>query len=206
MRFCGSDRRQGAARVLEEVVMGLATDVSTIGSTPAYKSEEFGGIATLEDSTKTSLERRYGSDLSIKRENTTTKRVLRPCFWEAFVRLNGFRRLLPNWDSYDAVEISHEAIAVAQDLLYQAQEDFYPSLEEEGKEDMLKPIAVVPLGDGGVQLEWGGSAAEIEVEISPIGEFAFLLLRGRGAKRTYEEGHRRSISDIMVRLAHVLGP
>ncbi len=187
--------------------MGLATDVSTIGSTPAYKSEEFGGIATLEDSTKTSLECRYGGDVSIKRENTTTGQDLRPCFWEAFVRLNGFRRLLPNWDSYDAVKISSKAIDVAISLLSQVQEeDFYFSLEKKGRDDMLKPIAVVPLGDGGVQLEWGGSAAEIEVEISPIGEFAFLLLRGRGAKRTYEEGHRRSISDIMVRLAHVLGP
>lgn len=187
--------------------MKSTTDVSTIGSTPAYTGEDFERIATVKDSTQTQPEREYERDVRrIERENTTTKRVLRPCFWEAFVRLNGFRRLLPNWDSYDAVEISHEAIAVAQDLLYQAQEDFYSSLEEEGKEDMLKPIAVVPLGDGGVQLEWGGSAAEIEVEISPIGEFAFLLLRGRGAKRTYEEGHRRSISDIMVRLAHVLGP
>lgn len=185
--------------------MGMTTDVSTIDSTPAYTGEDFERIATVKDSTHTQPERQYDRDLiRIERENTPTERVILPCLLEAFVRLDKFELLPPDWDSYDAVAISHKAIDVARKLLYDAQDDLYLLLEQSGEEDMLKPIAVVPLSDGGVQLEWNGSAAEIEVEISPDGQPAFLLIQSRGAEKTYSENGRATASEIMVRLAHVL--
>lgn len=183
--------------------MRFVSDVSAIASTAAY-IEDSKTIATLEDKTQAPLEKRFEVDVTIKREDSTTERDIPPCLGHALVRLEQFRQLLPNWDSYGAAEISDKAIDVARDLLYQAQEDFSSLLEESGEEDFLKPNAVAPLNGGGVQLEWSGSAAEMEVEISPDGQLALLFVEGRGAEKAYFENNKATVSEIMVRLAHVL--
>jgi hypothetical protein len=83
--------------------------------------------------------------------------------------LDEFLRLEDNWDSYDALRISPVAAEVASEILVWVASSlgFYPR---------TLPVAdVVPLPDGGVQLEWASARALLEVEIGPSGDISYLL-------------------------------
>lgn len=65
-------------------------------------------------------------------------------------RLQSFLNLEPGWDSYDAESVKPLPVMLA--IIMQAA----PS--------------VVPLSNGGVQMEWHNSGWDVELEISPTGE------------------------------------
>ena len=73
--------------------------------------------------------------------------------------LQKLSELDPNWDSYDAEPITEAAIKATKDLLL---------ILEIGR----KPDFILPLSDGGIQLEWSDKYSDsvIEVEVSPLGE------------------------------------
>ena len=100
----------------------------------------------------------------------------------AFERLGELTRLGPNWDSYGAEPISPQAIALARQFLTAVAERFAAWAG-----DRVHPYVIVPLANGGVQLEWRGPGGDLEVEIGPAGDFAYLLITGQGAARTFEE-------------------
>lgn len=71
---------------------------------------------------------------------------------EALRTLQEFALLEENWDSYDALPITPEAIDVAG--------------------TMLRALRVVPLNDGGVQIEMG----HVEIDIGPDGKVENILV------------------------------
>ena len=86
---------------------------------------------------------------------------------DAIEQLRGFARLEPDWNSYGAKPVSRVAIGVATDLLMQV-----------ARIAQARPDFVAPLASGGVQLEWSGAAADIQVRVSPDQTLAYLVTEG----------------------------
>jgi hypothetical protein len=66
------------------------------------------------------------------------------------------------------------------------------------------PYSVVPLSGGGVQVEWRGRDAVIEVEISPEGAFGYLLATGTEPSRQFEERDNVAESQIVELVRSVI--
>jgi hypothetical protein len=64
---------------------------------------------------------------------------------------SGIQNLNENWDSYGGKKINHDLIRSSLSILAQVMEDSSPA------------PAVVPLGDGGLQLEWHRKQQDLEV-------------------------------------------
>ena len=113
--------------------------------------------------------------------------------------LDELGRLEPDWDTYGSEPPTKEAIAAARHLIEEVQRGF------KGTEAGLSlPFAVVPLSGGGVQIEWRGANDSIEVEIGPRGEWGYLLARGAGPARKFEEGDGVARSRILELVASVV--
>ena len=78
--------------------------------------------------------------------------------------LQEFGQLTANWDSYGAEPITEEAIDVARTFT---------------KRRPRKVTAIVPLSDGGIQVEWLDGANEVETEIDPEGQASHWKVRRR---------------------------
>jgi hypothetical protein len=100
----------------------------------------------------------------------------------AFKRLWEIEALGADWDSYGTEATKHAAVATAHRLIWQV---YMWSLTT--RHIPSSPYSVVPLSGGGVQVEWRGPASAIEVEISPGGVYGYLLARGSGPTREFEE-------------------
>lgn len=70
--------------------------------------------------------------------------------------------------------------------------------------DVVQLTDVIPIADGGVQLEWVGPHAELEIEISPNGNIGLLYISGSGNKRKYEESDDNSLNDINAKMARLI--
>ena len=114
-------------------------------------------------------------------------------------RIAGFAKLEPDWDSYGAAAPTPEALEVATQCLRVLVDTYAPTAG-----DKALPFWVSPLPNGGVQLEWRGPTAELEVEIGPLGQLGFLFQVGQGANAVYEEGDDASLSDVLLRLRRVV--
>ncbi len=80
-------------------------------------------------------------------------------------------RLPPKWDSYEASPVSPRAVASALTLLDQVM-----------SERTLMP-AIVPMVDGGVQIEWHSRGIEFEIEVSPSGRLHAYFENARHNKQ-----------------------
>lgn len=86
---------------------------------------------------------------------------------------NAFRKVLsklerlldlpPNWDTYGSKQIARTAFKTTLALLF--------SIANSG----AQPPSVVPMSDGGLQLEWHTSNADLELAVSPTGEVEVFL-------------------------------
>ena len=76
--------------------------------------------------------------------------------------LSALLDLKHDWNSYGAVPIEKEAVVAAARLV------------TFGGQDQLRPT-IVPVADGGVQLEWHRAGVSIEVEVGPEGHAAVLV-------------------------------
>ena len=97
-------------------------------------------------------------------------------FGEATKRLMASRELKQDWDSYKSDPISQDAIDKAYDILSSLKKD-----------TSAKPFMIVPVSDGGVQIEWRGKKGALEVEISPKKELSYLLVQGIGENQKFTE-------------------
>lgn len=86
--------------------------------------------------------------------------------------------LKANWDGEGAEPLSQRAVADAALLAVEIEEQF-----------RISPCFVSPIPDGGVQIEWEGSARRLEVIIAPDGELAALLI-------DTTKTHKRDIIDM----------
>lgn len=82
--------------------------------------------------------------------------------------------LLPeNWDSYGGHAPRREAAATAIEIIASIVQ-----------EDPPRP-RVVPLGTGGIQLEWENGQRELEVECAPDGSIEALKIEGDAEGESY---------------------
>lgn len=98
-------------------------------------------------------------------------------------QLRSFKRLLPNWNSYGAKPVSHDAVEAATDLLKRVKGASGPS------PDVLAPVAT-----GAIQMEWFGTEAEIEVRANPDKTFTYLRTIGD----EHRERHTESLYDVLA--------
>ncbi len=105
----------------------------------------------------------------------------------------------PDWDSYGAEPLTAKALIEAVRLTTRMAERFASAAEQRAL-----PWMVAPLADGGVQIEWRGASGALEVEISPEGQFGYLLETGHGSTISYQEGDHVSSEEIEQLLASVL--
>jgi hypothetical protein len=105
-----------------------------------------------------------------------------------------------NWDSYGGRPPTKASLkasrAFVRDVLCRVPQD---------RLDGARPFAIVPLVDGGVQLEWRAESAEIELDIGPDGEFGYLLIDKTGDERRFEEGDDITPDEALALVASVLG-
>jgi hypothetical protein len=116
----------------------------------------------------------------------------------SFRRIGALLQLKSGWDSYGAEPISPVAANKAKDLLTSISApllDFYPR---------ILPYAIVPMPNGGVQLEWKGAARDLEVEVAPDGKLSFLLAEGHGKHRHFREQEGAKVTDILRLVRQVL--
>lgn len=117
----------------------------------------------------------------------------------ALKQLERIEALGPDWDSYGSEAPDHMAVARAHRLIWEL---YMWSLG--ARNCPVVPYAVVPLSGGGVQVEWRGRAAAIEVEISPEGAFGYLLARGTEPSREFEERDNVTESQILELVRSVI--
>ena len=116
----------------------------------------------------------------------------------AFDRLDQIADLGPNWDSYGAASISSTAIAATQQLLTTLDGRLGAAGER------LQPYAIVPIANGGLQIEWRRPENNLEVEIGPGGEMAYLLLTGQAPARVFEEQDQVTEDSLLELLERIL--
>lgn len=103
-----------------------------------------------------------------------------------------------DWDAYGAKPIQPAAIAGARGFL-ELLTRRYPMLDR-----ALQPFAVVPVPDGGVQLEWRAGDREVDVEINPDGSVSYLMVESNDGKCTYQEAERIDPQEALAQVARVL--
>jgi hypothetical protein len=87
-----------------------------------------------------------------------------------------------DWDSYGSEATNHVAVATAHRLIWEVNK-----WSLNARHSPCTPYSVLPVSGGGVQIEWRGPSAAIEVEITPEGAFGYLLAKGSGSTRKFEE-------------------
>ncbi len=98
--------------------------------------------------------------------------------YEVSKELRELAKLGPDWDSYRAYPVSPLAISTAQRL--------FGDIVKAGGE-RVRPFAIAPEADGGVNMQWRRSTKDIEIDVSPEGKLGYLLVRRQEADDTLEE-------------------
>lgn len=119
----------------------------------------------------------------------------------ALQRVTRLADLQPDWDSYGADPPSAQAVAGAHDVLMAVNEQFAATRGES-----VLPFAIAPLNDGGLQLEWRGPLAEIEVDIDPTGHLGYLFVDKSGAERAFVEQDEAACPDVLAKIALTFSP
>lgn len=120
---------------------------------------------------------------------------------EVMARLEKFHLLGPNWDSYDADPIAPVAIERARGLLLSLRQALGRYVGER-----FLPLNVVPLVDGGVQLEWQSSARSLEVEITASGDLVCFQAQGSDPNRTTYEKEGADTAEVQQLVASIVIP
>ncbi len=97
----------------------------------------------------------------------------------------------PDWDGEGGEEPTRMAVATAAKLVIGTVQQ----LQERVGERAL-PYVLVPLSDGGIQVEWRTGALDLEVEVGPKGELGYLRVDHRGPT-SYEAGEALSFGEAL---------
>jgi hypothetical protein len=116
-------------------------------------------------------------------------------------RLTQLTQLEADWDSYGALPVSSVAFVKVCQLLIDVKYSLSPLVGER-----ILPSDVAPIADGSLQLEWRGPHGKLEVEIKPDMDFSYLLIKGEGSERTFEEKNQVSLSEVLNVVSQVLIP
>lgn len=117
----------------------------------------------------------------------------------ALRKLDELKNLPEDWDSYGADPISPNAIAKAKSIITSVMIAFGGSIG-----NVVQLTDVIPIADGGVQLEWVGPHAELEIEISPNGNIGLLYISVSEGRRNYEESKDNTLNDVYTVIAKLI--
>jgi len=117
----------------------------------------------------------------------------------AMKKLDELKNLPEDWDSYGADPISLHAIEVAKSVITSVMKAFGGIIGT-----VVQLTDIIPLADGGVQLEWVGPHDKLEVEISPNGTISHLYIAVFEDRRIYEEAEDDSLDDINGMIARLI--
>lgn len=116
-------------------------------------------------------------------------------------RLTQLAQLEPDWDSYGALPVSPVALVKACQLLIHIKYSLSPLVG-----DLILPYDAAPIANGSLQLEWRSSHGNLEVEIKPDMSFSYLLIKGEGNERKFEEKNQVSLSEVLNVVSQLLIP
>jgi len=117
----------------------------------------------------------------------------------ALRKIEALKNLPEDWDSYGANPISPNAIAKAKLIITLVIITFGGIIG-----NVVQLTDVIPIADGGVQLEWIGPHAELEIEISPNGNIGLLYISGSEDRRNYEESEDNSLNDVYAKIGRLI--
>jgi hypothetical protein len=117
----------------------------------------------------------------------------------AFSRIREMAKLPTNWDREGAKPPTPSAVAAALYLI----EAFAERRRQQGHEP-VPPATSSPIPDGGLQLEWKGPRARIDVQANPAGSYGFLVKWGSGSSATYEEADEAPLESVLSLIDRVL--
>jgi hypothetical protein len=100
--------------------------------------------------------------------------VLRP----TLKRLAQLEALERDWDSYGGLPPCARSLTMAQSIMVRMAKRF----EERGV-----PAEVMPIADGGIQLEWQGRSGALALNAAPDGSWSYLLIEQGPDGRTFNE-------------------
>ena len=115
-------------------------------------------------------------------------------------RFEEIASLGPDWDSYGAAVPSARALATARHLAGAVAESFAPRAGERAL-----PATVLPLADGGLQLEWLVPGGVLEVDVDPEGRLGYLLEHRIDNRMGIDEADDTSWHGILGLLDNLFG-
>lgn len=110
----------------------------------------------------------------------------------SFDTLKKLSHLPPNWDSYGALPPTPVALAVTKHFLTEID-----TMLGQYADHHVQPELIVPLADGGVQIEWSTRAGELDIQVGPTGTFGYLWTDQREPKPLYREADNSSWETII---------
>lgn len=122
-----------------------------------------------------------------------------PSLLPARQRIAEIARLEQNWDGEDGDPPTAAAVAAACFLI----EALAERREREGRAG-IPPTTSSPIPDGGMQVEWRGPAARIDVQANPDGSYGYLVKWGAGPTARYDETDTAPLDTLLALLDQVL--
>jgi len=119
----------------------------------------------------------------------------------ALTRIAEMAHIPANWDGAGAVPPTGPAVAEACRLIVALAEREHQTVGR-----WIVPLTSSPIADGGLQVEWGGPDARIEVQCAPDGSFGYLIVRGTGGAADYEEADDVAFETVVRLVTTVAAP
>lgn len=117
----------------------------------------------------------------------------------AVERISEMTRLPSGWDGEDALPPTGPAVAGACHVIVAVAER-----SRRAGRQTVAPWTSAPIADGGLQVEWLGSGARIEVQVGPDERFGYLLKRGNGAAARYDEADDVDFEAIVEKITNLV--
>ena len=118
----------------------------------------------------------------------------------ALSRIVEMAKLTADWDGEGGEPPTAEAVAAACFLIEAVAEH----RQQQGHVGD-PPTTSSPIPDGGLQIEWRGPAARIDVQANADGSFGYLVKWDSGSVATFEETDAASLEAVLTLLDRVLG-
>lgn len=124
--------------------------------------------------------------------STLATLLVEPTLLPAFDRIAEMAKLPPNWDREDADPPTPRAVGRACYLIEAVAE-----AQERRGFGRVAPSTSSPIPDGGLQIEWEGPNARIDVQVGPDGSYGYLVTWGLDREATYEEADEAPLGKIL---------
>jgi hypothetical protein len=116
-----------------------------------------------------------------------------------FERLEELGKLSMDWDGYDGDPPTARATATAGRLIVAAAERLGAC-----SDGRTVPYEVMPIADGGLQLEWRGCAERAELNVGPTGAISFLHVTEVRDERKCREGDDLPWAEVLALIERVV--